>query len=187
MLVVDVAESPVERPQKHSDAPRAGRRSATPSKPTSSSRTRPARASVSPSGRGGSTTAHYAHGARARSRPRSRVEQPKAIKGSRSCMAIAKLRTSSPGGSIDSAGAATSGTRKSTRGLRARQRDMESVSNPGRAVEKQTEAIWLTIALVGESLQLRLETPRMTFARGLIVICDHIDARNLSSRVRGIQ
>jgi hypothetical protein len=48
VIVVDVAESPVERPQKTSAATTAGRRSATPRKRRSSSPTRGAGSSVSP-------------------------------------------------------------------------------------------------------------------------------------------
>jgi hypothetical protein len=55
VIVVDVAESPVERPQKNSGATTAGRRSVTPSSHSSSSRKRPARSSVSLSARDVST------------------------------------------------------------------------------------------------------------------------------------
>jgi len=55
VIVVDVAESPIERPQKNSGATTAGRRSATHRKLNSSSRTRPARLSVSLSARDAST------------------------------------------------------------------------------------------------------------------------------------
>jgi hypothetical protein len=63
VIVVDVAESPVERPQKNSGATTAGRRSATPRKPSSSSRTRLARLSVWPSARDASTISNYSSGA----------------------------------------------------------------------------------------------------------------------------
>jgi hypothetical protein len=55
VIVVDVAASPVERPQKNSGATLAGRRSATRRKRRWSSRTRAAQSSVSPSARDGST------------------------------------------------------------------------------------------------------------------------------------
>jgi hypothetical protein len=55
VIVVDVAESPVERPQKNSGAITAGRRSATRRKPSLWSRNRLARSSVLPSARDGST------------------------------------------------------------------------------------------------------------------------------------
>ena len=64
VIVVDVAESPIERPQKNSGATTAGRKSATPRKPNSSSRTRPARLSVSPSARDASTILSCASAAR---------------------------------------------------------------------------------------------------------------------------
>lgn len=63
VIVVDVAESPVERPQKNSGGTTVGRRSATPRKPSSSSRTRPARSSVSLSARAASTISNYSSGA----------------------------------------------------------------------------------------------------------------------------
>ena len=63
VIIVDVAESPVARPQKNSGAPTVGRRSATPRKLSSSSRTRPARSSVSPSARAASTIANCSSGA----------------------------------------------------------------------------------------------------------------------------
>jgi Helix-turn-helix of DDE superfamily endonuclease len=47
VIVVDVAESPVERPQKNSGPTIMGRRSAIPKKPRSSSRTRRAKSSAS--------------------------------------------------------------------------------------------------------------------------------------------
>ena len=71
VIVVDVAESPVERPQKNSGATTAGRRSATLRKPSSSSRNRPGRSSVSPSARAGSTISNCSSGARSPSRQRS--------------------------------------------------------------------------------------------------------------------
>jgi len=55
VIVVDAAESPVEKPQKNSGATTAGRRSATPRKPSSLSRTRPASSSVLLSARDVST------------------------------------------------------------------------------------------------------------------------------------
>ena len=64
VIIVDVAESPVERPQKNSGATTAGRRSAIPRKPNSSSRTSPVRSSVSRSARDGSTISHCSSGAR---------------------------------------------------------------------------------------------------------------------------
>jgi hypothetical protein len=64
VIVVDVAESPVERPQKNSAATIAGSRSATPSKPNSSSRTRAARLSVSRLGRAANTIVGSSSGAR---------------------------------------------------------------------------------------------------------------------------
>lgn len=70
VIVVDVAESPIERPQKNSGATTAGRRSAPLRKPSSSSRNRPARFSVSPSVRDGSTIVHYSSGARSPSQQR---------------------------------------------------------------------------------------------------------------------
>ena len=48
VIVVDVAESPIERPQKNSGNTTAGRRNVTPRKRRSSSPTRRARSSVSP-------------------------------------------------------------------------------------------------------------------------------------------
>jgi len=64
VIVVDVAASPIERPQKNSGATTAARRSATPKKHSSSSRKRPARFSVSPSARDGSTILNCSSGAR---------------------------------------------------------------------------------------------------------------------------
>jgi Helix-turn-helix of DDE superfamily endonuclease len=64
VIIVDVAESPVERPQKNSGATTAGRRSAIPRKPNSSSSTRPVRSSVPLSARDGSTISNCSSGAR---------------------------------------------------------------------------------------------------------------------------
>jgi len=64
VIVVDVTESPIERPQKNNGVTTAARRSATPRKPNSSSRKRPARLSVSPSARDGSTILNCSSGAR---------------------------------------------------------------------------------------------------------------------------
>jgi hypothetical protein len=63
VIVVDVAESPVERPQKNRGATTVGRRSAIPRKPNLSSRNRVARSSGSPSARAASTISNYASGA----------------------------------------------------------------------------------------------------------------------------
>ena len=63
VIVVDVTESPIERPQKNSGATTAGRRSATPRKPNLSSRIRPARSSVSLLARDESTISHCSSGA----------------------------------------------------------------------------------------------------------------------------
>ena len=58
VLLVDVTESPVEKPPKNSGATIAGRRSATPRRHSASSRTRPARSSVLLSAQDGSTISH---------------------------------------------------------------------------------------------------------------------------------
>jgi hypothetical protein len=71
VIVVDGAESPVERPQKNSGVTTAGRKSATPRKPNSSSRNRPVRSSVAPSARDGSTISNCLSGARLPLRKRS--------------------------------------------------------------------------------------------------------------------
>lgn len=73
VIVVDVAESPVERPQKNSGATTVGKRSATPRKLNSSSRTRPAKLSVSPSARATSTISNCSSGAGSPSQKRSSV------------------------------------------------------------------------------------------------------------------
>jgi hypothetical protein len=70
VIVVDVTESPVERPQKNSGATTAGRRSATRRKPSLSSRKRPARSSVSLSARDASTISNCSSAARLPSRQR---------------------------------------------------------------------------------------------------------------------
>ena len=70
VIVVDVAESPVERPQKNSGATTVGRRSATPRKLSSSLRTRPARSSVSPSAKDASMISNCSSAARLPSRQR---------------------------------------------------------------------------------------------------------------------
>ena len=64
VIIVDVGDSPVERPQKNSGHTTAGRKSATPRSPNSSLRTRAARSSVSPSARDASTISHCSSGAR---------------------------------------------------------------------------------------------------------------------------
>jgi hypothetical protein len=63
VIIVDVGESPVERPQKNSGNTTAGRKSAIPRNPNSSSRTRAARSSVSLSARDGSTISNCSSGA----------------------------------------------------------------------------------------------------------------------------
>lgn len=70
VVIVDVAASPVERPQKNSGATTAGRRSVIPRKPNSSSSKRPVRLSVSQSAKDGSTISNYSSGARLPSRKR---------------------------------------------------------------------------------------------------------------------
>ena len=64
VVVVDVAESPVERPQKNSGATTAGRRSATLRKHSSLSRKRPAKSSVLPSAKDESTISNCSSAAR---------------------------------------------------------------------------------------------------------------------------
>ena len=64
VIVVDVTESPVERPQKNSALTTVGRRSATRSKRSALSRQRPERSSVLPSGRDESTIANSSNGAK---------------------------------------------------------------------------------------------------------------------------
>jgi Helix-turn-helix of DDE superfamily endonuclease len=95
-IVVEVAESPSERPPKNSGATTAGRRSAPPRKPCSSSCQSPARRSGAPSGRAGSTILHCASGARAPERQRESVEQTKAITAESNGTATAKPRSSNP-------------------------------------------------------------------------------------------
>jgi hypothetical protein len=73
VIVVDVAESPVERPQKNSGSTIVERRSAIPRKRRSSLRTRRARSSVSPSARDESTISNCSNEARRQSRKRSSV------------------------------------------------------------------------------------------------------------------
>jgi hypothetical protein len=63
VIIVDVGESPVERPQKNSGHTTAGRKSAIRRSPNSSSRTRAARSSVSPSARDASTMSNSSSGA----------------------------------------------------------------------------------------------------------------------------
>jgi hypothetical protein len=70
VIVVDVAESPIERPQKNSGHTTAGRRNVIPRKRRSSSHTRRARLSVSPSARDASTISHCSSGVRQQSRKR---------------------------------------------------------------------------------------------------------------------
>jgi hypothetical protein len=81
VIVVDVAERPIERPRKNSAATTAGKRSATRRKPSSSLCKRPARLSVSPLARDGSTILHCSSGARSPARQGASVWQTKAIKG----------------------------------------------------------------------------------------------------------
>jgi Helix-turn-helix of DDE superfamily endonuclease len=64
VIVVDMAESPVERPQKNSGVTTAGRKNVIPRKPGSSLRKRPARSSGSPSARAESTMSNCSSGAR---------------------------------------------------------------------------------------------------------------------------
>jgi hypothetical protein len=73
VIVVDVAESPVERPQKNSVGTTVGRRNVTPRKRRLSSHTRRGRLSVSPSAKGASTISNYSSGARSPSRKKSSV------------------------------------------------------------------------------------------------------------------
>ena len=73
VVVVDAAESPVERPQKNSGATTAGRRSATPTRRKSSSPNGRARSSVSPWARGESTTSSCSSEAGSLLRKRSNV------------------------------------------------------------------------------------------------------------------
>jgi Helix-turn-helix of DDE superfamily endonuclease len=90
VIVVEVADSPLERPPKNSGNTPAGRRSGTPRQRRSSSHTRRARSSVSPSARDARTIAHCSSGVSAPSRQRAHVELPAAIKGDRHCTAIAR-------------------------------------------------------------------------------------------------
>src|SRR5262249_47791499 len=85
VMVVDVTESPVARPQKNSGNTIVESRNATPRKRKSSSRSRRARSSVSPAARDASTIAHCSNGANSLSRKRSRVEQSAVIKGYSNC------------------------------------------------------------------------------------------------------
>jgi Helix-turn-helix of DDE superfamily endonuclease len=71
VIVVDVAESPVERPQKNSGATTAGRKSATPKKPSLSSPKRLARSSVSLLAKDASTISNCSSAASLPSRQRS--------------------------------------------------------------------------------------------------------------------
>lgn len=64
VIIVDVGESPVERPQKSSGRTTAGSKSAIPRNPNSSLRTRLARSSVWPSARGASTISNCSSGAK---------------------------------------------------------------------------------------------------------------------------
>jgi hypothetical protein len=73
VIVVDVAESPVERPQKNSGNTTAGRRNVTRRKRRSLSPTRRVRSSVSPSARDASTISNCSSGASSPSRKRSNV------------------------------------------------------------------------------------------------------------------
>jgi hypothetical protein len=73
VIVVDVMASPVERPQKNSGYTIVERRNAIPRKHRSSSRTRRARSSVSPSARDVSTISNCSSGANSPSRKRSSV------------------------------------------------------------------------------------------------------------------
>src|SRR5512143_3915014 len=71
VVVVDAAESPVERPPKNSGVTTAERRNVTPQKRRSSSPNGPARSSVSPLARAASTIASCASEAGSRLRKRS--------------------------------------------------------------------------------------------------------------------
>lgn len=62
VIVVDVAEMPVERPQKNSVHTTVGRKNATRRKRRSSWRTRPVRSSVSPLAKDGSTISNCSNG-----------------------------------------------------------------------------------------------------------------------------
>lgn len=73
VIVVDVAESPVERPQKNNGNTTVGRRTATPKKRSLSAPNRRARFSVSPSARDENTISNYSSGARSPLRKRSSV------------------------------------------------------------------------------------------------------------------
>lgn len=73
VIVVDVAESPVERPQKNSGAITVGRRNATRTKRSSSSLNGRARSSVSPSARDESTISNCSSEAGSPLRKRSSV------------------------------------------------------------------------------------------------------------------
>ena len=73
VVVVDVAESPVERPQKNSGNTTVGRRSATRRKLRLSSRKRPARSSGSLSAKDASTISNCSSGASSPSRKKSSV------------------------------------------------------------------------------------------------------------------
>jgi DDE superfamily endonuclease len=73
VIVVDVTESPVERPQKNSGNTIVARRNATPRKRKSSSRRRRARSSVSLSARDASTMSNGSNGAHALYRKRASV------------------------------------------------------------------------------------------------------------------
>ena len=73
VIVVDVTESPVERPQKNSGDTIVERRNAIPRKRKSSSRRRRARSSVSPSARDASTISNCSSGANSPYKKRSSV------------------------------------------------------------------------------------------------------------------
>lgn len=73
VVVVDAAESPVERPQKNSGVTTAGRRNVTPKKRRSSSPNGPARSSVSPLARAASTISSCSSEAGSRLRKRLNV------------------------------------------------------------------------------------------------------------------
>jgi hypothetical protein len=73
VIVVDVTESPVERPQKNTGTTPVGRKNATPKKRSLSSPNRRARFSVSPWARDASTISNYSSAARSPSRKRSSV------------------------------------------------------------------------------------------------------------------
>jgi hypothetical protein len=73
VIVVDVAESPVERPQKNNGNTTVGRRNATPKRRSLSSPNQRARSSVSPWARDASTISNYSSAARSPSRKRSSV------------------------------------------------------------------------------------------------------------------